>query len=166
MKFSCSSKKNYRGFSAGFTLIEMTVVISIFVTLLGFITLSLVRSHQTVSLTSTEEILVADLRQQQLKSMIGDTEGRMNADLYGIHFDSNRYVTFHGENYSSVDTSNSFFNLPSNIQFNSPNYDIIFLKRSGEIASPAIIDLQDKTNLKLKRIHINTYGTITQVESL
>lgn len=153
-------------FSAGFTLIETIVVVSIIVTLLGFITISLVRSSQTVSLTSMQEILVTELKQQQLKSMIGDTEGRSTSDSYGIHFDSNRYITFHGSTYSSGDSSNSIFNLDSNMQFNNPNFDIIFSKLSGQIAAATIIELQDNTNSKFKRIHLNIYGVVTQVESL
>lgn len=152
--------------SGGFTLVELLLVMSIMAILLGFITISLVKSQQTVSLTATEEILTAELKQQQLKSMIGDSEGRPTADSYGIHFDSNRYVNFHGEVYSEADNSNSFFNLESNMQFNNAGFDIIFSRLSGEIASPLIIELQDNTNSQLKRIYLNQYGVITQVESL
>lgn len=162
MRTDYTCKKN----SFGFTLVELAVVISIFVTLLGFITITLVRSQQTASLTSVEEILLADLKQQQLKAMIGDTEGRPTPDLYGIHFDSNRYVTFHGSAYSSSDTSNSVINLESNMQFNSPGFDVVFSSKSGENTAPIIIELQDNTNSKLKRIHLNILGTVTQVESL
>ncbi len=152
--------------SRGFTLVELAVVISIILTLLGFITINLVQSQQGVSLTAVAEILLADLKQQQLKSMIGDTEGRETADMYGVHFDSNRYVFFHGSTYSSSDTSNSITNLASNMQFNSPGFDVVFSKRSGEIPAATIVELQDNTNSKLKRIHLNTLGVITQVESL
>lgn len=150
--------------SKGFTLIELIVVVSIMVTLLGFITISLVKSQQTASLTTTEEILVADLRQQQLKSMIGDTEGRASSDSYGIHFDSNRYVLFHGVTYSPIDPSNTINNLTQNIQFNNAGFDVIFSKLSGEIAASTTIELQDNTNSSLKRIQINSIGVITQVE--
>jgi len=149
----------------GVTLVELAVVTSIIITLLGLITINLARSQQTVSLTSVEEILLVDLKQQQLKSMIGDTEGRATADSYGIHFDSNRYVLFHGTNYSSSDTSNSIVNLESNMQFNNPNSSIVFSKLSGT-TSATVIELQDNTDSKLKRIHINTLGVITQIESL
>jgi len=148
----------------GFTLVELAVVTAIIVTLLGFITISLARSQQTVSLTSAEEVLLVDLKQQQLKSMIGDTEGRTTTDPYGIHFDSSRYVLFHGM-YSSSDTSNSVINLDSNMQFNNPNFNVTFSKLSGT-TSATIIELQDNTNSKLKRIHLNIFGTVIQVESL
>ena len=152
--------------SHGFTLIEMAVVIGISTTLLGFITINLVRSQQTVSLTSAEEILLTDLRAQQLKSMIGDTEGGSTSDSYGIHFDSNRYVLFHGGTYSQLETSNSIINLDSNMQFNNPGFNIIFSKIGGEITTPVIVELQNNTNSKFQRVHLNIYGVITQAESL
>jgi prepilin-type N-terminal cleavage/methylation domain-containing protein len=149
----------------GFTLIEISVVILVMATLLGFITINLVRSQQGASLTSAQEVLVVDLRQQQLKAMIGDTEGRSTSDPYGIHFDSNRYVLFHGSVYSSSDASNFTVNLDSNMQFNNPNFDVIFSKISGT-TSTSTIELRDNTNSKLKRIHLNSLGVVNQIESL
>lgn len=149
----------------GFTLVELAVVTSIIVTLLGFITISLVRSQQGASLTSIEEILLVDLKQQQLKAMIGDTEGRAASDSYGIHFDSNQYVLFHGATYSALENTNSVTSLADGMQFNSPNFDVIFSKLSGT-TSATIVELQDNTNSNLKRIYLNALGVITQVESL
>jgi len=149
---------------SGFTLVELAVVTSIILTLLGLITINLVRSQQGASLTSAGEILTTDLKQQQLKAMIGDTEGRATSDSYGIHFDSNRYVLFHGS-YSAGETSNSVINLDSSMKFNNPNFNVIFSKLSGT-TSATMIELQDNTSSKLKKIHLSTLGVITQVESL
>jgi prepilin-type N-terminal cleavage/methylation domain-containing protein len=148
----------------GFTLIELAIVIAITVILLGFITINLVRSQQGASLSAIGEILLTDLRQQQLKAMMGDTEGRSTSDSYGVHFDANRYVLFHGT-YSDSEDTNSVVNLEDNMQFNSPNYDVIFSRLSGE-TSAKIIELQDNTSLKFNRIHLNALGVATQVESL
>jgi prepilin-type N-terminal cleavage/methylation domain-containing protein len=150
----------------GFTLVELAVATSIIVTLLGFITISLVNSQQKASLTSVEEVLLSNLREQQLKSMVGDTEGREEADVYGIHFDSDQYVLFHGAEYSPENNSNLLISLESNMQFNDPNFNVVFSRLDGEIPAATTINLQDKTNSKLKRIHINTLGVVTQVESL
>ena len=149
----------------GFTLIELSVVTAIVVILLGLVTINLVSSQQTISLTSFEDVLLADLKQQQLNSMIGNTSGGTVADSYGIHFDSTQYILFHGATYSSSDTSNITTNLESNMQFNSPGFDVIFSKLSGA-TSEKIIELKDNTNSKLKRIHLNALGVITQIESL
>ncbi|MBI2613774.1 MAG: type II secretion system protein [Candidatus Levybacteria bacterium] len=153
-------------FQKGFSLIEMIIVMSIIMTLLGFITINLIRSQQTASLTSTQDVLISDLRQQQLKSMIGDTEGRESYDSYGIHFDSNRYITFHGTTYSPEDSGNSIINLDNNMQLNNSGFDVIFSKLSGTISGVLTIELQDNPSSKLQRIYLNIYGTVTQVESL
>ena len=147
----------------GFTLIELIIVLSIVGILLGFTTINLSRSQQSASLNAVEQILLSDLKQQQLKAMIGDTEGRAASDLYGIHFDSNKYTLFHGV-YSEGEPYNFVINLDSNMQFNNPEYDIVFSRLSGEITGTAVIELQDKNDSKLVRIHLNTLGTATQIE--
>lgn len=148
----------------GFTLAEILIVIAVTALLLGFTIISLTRSQQSASLSSAQEVLVADLRQQQLKSMIGDTEGRSSADTYGIHFDANKYTLFHGT-YSATDSANTVINLQNNIQFNNPNFDVIFSRLSGS-TSARIIDLQETVTSRIKRFHLNVFGTVTQVESL
>jgi type II secretory pathway pseudopilin PulG len=152
--------------NAGFTLVEISVVGAILVSLLGLITISLVSSQQKASLASRIEVLLVDLKQQQLKAMIGDTEGRISSDSYGIHFDPDRYVLFHGLTYSSAEDSNFAIDLDNNMQFNNTEFDVIFSKLSGQISSPVIIELQDNTNSRLKRIHLNIYGTVTQIETI
>jgi prepilin-type N-terminal cleavage/methylation domain-containing protein len=149
----------------GFTLIELSVVTIITMMLLGFIVVSLVRSQQGTSLTSAEEILLVDLKQQQLKAMIGDTEGRADSSAYGIRFDQTKYILFHGDHYVE-DPLNPAINLDSNMQFNNPPYDVVFSKITGEIGADRIIELKDNTNSKFKRIHLNSLGVITQVDSL
>ena len=148
----------------GFTLIELIIVLSIVAILLGFTTINLSRSQQSASLNAVEQILLSDLKQQQLKAMIGDTEGRATPDSYGIHFDSNKYVLFHGT-YLEGDPSNFVVNLDSNMQFNNPEYNVVFSRLSGEIAAATIVELQDKNDSKLVRIHLNSLGTATQIES-
>jgi prepilin-type N-terminal cleavage/methylation domain-containing protein len=147
----------------GFTLIELMLVLSIIGILLGFVSINLVRSQQAASMTSAEEMLVADLRQQQLKSMIGDTEGRADADQYGIYFKSNQYVFFHGT--YSTDPANFTINLDGNLQFESPETYVAFKKVSGEIVSGSVssVVLRDITNGNTKTITVNNYGVVTQV---
>lgn len=153
--------KNQRGF----TLIELAVVTGVVVILLGFITINLVGSQQGASLASVQEILLVNLKQQQLKAMIGDTEGRSDSDSYGVHFDADKYVLFHGQTYSSADSSNVVIPLDDNMQFNNSGFNIVFSKLSGE-TSAGTIELQENTTLKLKRIYVNSLGVITQIDSL
>jgi prepilin-type N-terminal cleavage/methylation domain-containing protein len=146
----------------GFTLIELILVMSLMAILLGFVSINLMHSQQTATSSAIEGMLVADLRQQQLKSMIGDTEGRANADQYGIHFDLKSYVFFHGT-YSAVDPANFVVNLDGNFQFDSPGTEVVFQKVSGETSSVSNVVLRDASNGNTKTITINKYGVVTAV---
>src|SRR5688500_3590048 len=95
----------------GFTVIELLLGISIFIILLGIVTLNLNTAKTQTSLSATVETLTADLSQQQLKAMIGDTEGRTTSDTYGIHFDTDSYTLFHGT-YSVSESTNFSINMP------------------------------------------------------
>ena len=154
--------KRYCKKSVGFSLPELIVVMSIMATLIGLITINLTSAQQRASLNTVVQNLVSDIRQQQIKAMVGDTEGRPSADEYGIHTDSNQYVLFHGA-YSATEPSNFAVSLPNNMIFVTPGLDIIFSKVGGEISPPASIQLQDTTNSNTKTIQINKYGVITSV---
>lgn len=147
----------------GFSLVELILVMSIMAILIGLITINLVGSQQKASLNTVVENLISDVRQQQIKAMIGDSQGTANADSYGVHTDFSKYVLFKGTSYDALDASNFEVSLPSNIQFISPSADTIFLRVSGEISSVASLQVQDTTNSNIKTIQINRYGVITGV---
>jgi type II secretory pathway pseudopilin PulG len=156
----------------GITLIELLVVISILIVLTGLTTINVLHARHQSILTASVDTFIADLKQQQLKAMVGDTEGRNDSDNYGIHFGTNTYTLFHGT-YSSNDQTNSTIQLGDNIQLSSitfPGSQIIFLKNSGEISgfdqnpNKNTITLVDISNNLQKKITINRYGIITKIE--
>ncbi len=156
--------------SKGYSITELLIVIAIFVFLSGFITLSLIHTQQHASLNGTIDQLTADMKQQQLKSMINDTEGRGTTDTYGIYFQSTAYTLFHGATYSSGDPTNFVVNLDTGLQFsaiNLPASSIIFAKGSGEVAGftngENTVRLQNTTSGDTKTITVNQYGAITTV---
>lgn len=160
MKANRSFKKHF-----GFTLIELIVVMSIMATLIGLVTINLVHVQQRANLNTIVPTFIADMRQQQIKAMIGDTEGRTGPTEpppYGIHIDSNQYVLFHGA-YLVGEPTNSPVNLPQNFQFETPVPDIIFAKIKGEIPADITVKIIDTTNNDKKTIQVNIYGVITSV---
>ena len=155
----------------GYSLIEFLIVIAIFIFLSGFITLNLVHTQQHTSLSGTIDQLAADSKQQQLKSMINDTEGRGTTDTYGIYFQSTKYTLFHGASYSFSDPANFVVNLDTSLQFSAitvPDNSIIFAKGSGEVVGFSngenTISLKDTTSGDTKTITFNQYGIITNVQ--
>ncbi len=152
-----------RKLASGFTLVELIVTVTIFASLLIFTTLNVVNVKQRTSLQTTIEILIGDLRQQQLKAMVGDTEGRLIRDDYGVHFNQTSYILFHGGTYSPAGTALFTVSLGDNVQVVSGN-DIIFSRNSGESVGGATnIVLRENTTRIQKTIYLNQYGVVTAV---
>lgn len=156
----------------GFSLIELIVVISIIGILSSVAVTNLFNSKYSASLGTSVDILITDIKQQQLKAMVGDTEGRgIHPDAYGIHFETGSYTLFHGTNYSQSDSSNAKINLGDNIQVSSApflNSAIIFATQSGEILNfsttgPYTLVIKNAPTLDQKTLIFNKFGTITSV---
>lgn len=156
----------------GFTLIEITTVIGILIILIGLTTINVLHARRQSVLTASVDTFITDLKQQQLKAMVGDTEGRATSDDYGIHFGTNNYTLFH-DTYSPTEQTNSTIELGDNIRFSAvtfSNSQIIFFKNSGEVVNfdpnpnSNTITLVDITNNLQKKITINRYGIITKIE--
>lgn len=150
--------------SGAFTLIELIVSIGIIAVILSISTTSLLSAKNQASLNTIQTQLVSDLKQQQLKSVIGDTEGRATADMYGVHFDTNQYVFFHGTTYNSGDSSNYTVTLQADLQFNTTG-NVIFNRGTGELASGSLtsIVIQNKNSSKSINFSVNQLGVITSI---
>lgn len=155
----------------GFTFPELIIVMGIVVIMLGFVTINLLRAQSSSSLTTTLDTLTSDIRNQQIKAMTGDTEGRGVPDSYGIHLESDRYVLFHGTSYDQSDTSNVTVPIDPSITLVSDLFqsgDIVFLQTSGEVRnfSPGAnsFTLQTVTSNQSQTITLNKYGVITSVQ--
>lgn len=154
----------------GFTFIELVVVIGILSTIVGLAVMNLGGLQRRADLQTSISSLISEIKQQQIKAMIGDTEGTGTQSTYGIYFQSDSYTTFRGSNYSAGATGNFTVNLGNTIEFstiNLPASQIIFDKGSGEIANfvagTNTITIRNTTNNEQRTITINKYGVITQV---
>lgn len=152
----------------GFTLIELILVMSIFMTLTAFATPSLLGGRSQVDINTTMSTVIADIKNQQLKSMIGDTEGRAESDSYGVHFETNSYTLFHGSNYVEGDPSNAVIPLEGSTQFGTvsfPGRQVVFVRGSGEIlgfvAGADSVSLFNPSNNQTRVIVLNQYGVVT-----
>ncbi len=153
----------------GFTLPELLVVMVIAATLLGIITLNLASSKQATDLSTTVSLLTTDMQQQQLKAMVGDTEGRMIQDAYGIHFDATSYTLFNGTAYTTPAPTDigRTINLGDNIEVINPNLTVIFATVSGEVIGyPSIsntIVLRNVVTGAQKTVQFNRYGVVANI---
>jgi len=121
----------------GFTLIEIILVVAIFSLLIGFVTINLLRPQNKASVDTLSTQLIADIKQQQLKALVGDSEGESSAQQFGVYFESNGYTLFRGSSYSSEESTNFKVELSevslTNINFGSAQ--LVFDKVSGEVAN-------------------------------
>lgn len=154
---------------AGFSLIEVITVMSIFILVTGLTTINLLNAKHISSLTTSVDIFIADLKKQQLKAMLGDTEGRSSSDKYGIFFNEKKYTLFHGD-YYATDSANFTISLGDNIEFSNitfPSSQIIFLQGNGEIENYTdgtnMITIKDIIDNNQKTITINRYGVVTEI---
>ncbi len=150
-------------FEKGFTFTELLVTMFLFVTLLGLVTISLVNAKQKTELNNQIEILISDIHQQRLRSMVGDAAESSAPRTYGIHFAETSYILFSGNVYDANSPSNFSVNLGDNIKVTNAPQDLIFLRVSGEVGSNGTITLQDVVSQTTKTLEYNRYGTIVDV---
>jgi prepilin-type N-terminal cleavage/methylation domain-containing protein len=121
---------------AGFTLVEMLVVIGIIAVLFALSAVNLGASQSSTSVATTTDTLLSDLRSQQLLAMSGG-EGSANAQQpQGVYFQPNSYTLFADPTYSSSDPSNYTVNVGANqISTTFSSDQVVFEKGSGEVTS-------------------------------
>ena len=152
---------------AGFTLPELLIVMAILSILFGLIAPNLLHFRQRSVINTTVDTLASDLKSQQTKAMVGDTEGSGAISDYGIHFETNKYTLFRGSSYSAGNPSNFDVNLDPSVNFSSinlPSSSVVFSRGSGEtglVSGSDTVTLTDSTNNDQKIIQINRYGAIT-----
>ncbi|OGK22065.1 hypothetical protein A2866_05815 [Candidatus Roizmanbacteria bacterium RIFCSPHIGHO2_01_FULL_39_8] len=154
-----------------FTLVEVVIVMGILFILFAFSAVSLIGVQQQTSLNTSLDTLVSDLKSQQLKALVGDTEGRDFSSPYGIHFSSNNYVLFHGTSYTPNDTTNFTIPLTDGVQFTNitlPNSEIIFNSVTGEVngftSNQNTLTIQNTASGQMKTITMNRYGIILAIQ--
>lgn len=155
---------------AGFTLIELIVTLSVLTILTGLTSVNLLGFYAKNTLNTSIPILISDLKQQQLKAMVGDTDGDTSHSAYGIYFQSDRYTLFQGPSYSDIDTANFDIVLNRDLQFSNiflPDSQIVFASGSGEVANYDqnfdYVTLKNTSTDETKTVRINQYGTIINV---
>ena len=143
----------------GYTLMEVAIVITILSMLFGLVWLNILGSKERASQNATIDVLLSDIRSQQLRAMLGDTGGRVGNDSYGLHFNATSYTLFHGSTYSPADPSNQTINLGANERFQSvlfPASQILFASVSGQVVGFS----QGNNSFVLSNVSLQTQKTV------
>lgn len=158
-------------YSRGFTIPEIFVVIGIIAILFGITTINLFSAQHKASVSSAVAVLIADIKNQQTKAMVGSTEGRAAADIYGVHFAITTYTLFHSSTFNPGDLTNFTVNLDSGLQITNikfPNSNLLFSQGSGKISGfvngSNTFTVSSTLGTEQKTITVNKYGVITSVQ--
>ena len=135
----CSHSRNSQAHSrphqSGFTLIELLVVMAISIILVGLISINLGQSKTSVSLSTVTDTLLADIKQQQMQAMTGDTGSTTSQQPHGLYLQATTYTLFAGSAYSAGDSNNFAVSLPQTVSLSSTlsGSTLLFSKGSGDV---------------------------------
>jgi Tfp pilus assembly protein FimT len=143
---------------AGFTLLEISLVIAIVIILMGFIVPLGFDFYKREQLGNQAQQILQTLRRAQLKSIAVELDSS-----FGVYFDNNnkKYILFKGNFYSEVGRDTKYdeiFDLPQVITISGPS-EVVFSKFEGE---PNVTgDVVLSSNNDSRTININKMGRIS-----
>jgi prepilin-type N-terminal cleavage/methylation domain-containing protein len=137
-------------FKSGFTMVEITIVLGIIALLFSIASINLSNTYPKSSLKDAAELLIADIKQQQLES---------NA---GIYFANEKYILFSGSSYNASNSSN-YNVLQDEINFTStaPGSTIVFI--GGTLPTGYTITLTQNNTFDTVTISLNKYGIVESI---
>lgn len=157
---TCATRNRDRRIE-GFTLIELLLILGLLAVLLSLVVTNLFGVVAQASIDTSVTLLVSDLKQQQTKAMIGESDGASTSRPYGAYFEPKRYVLFRGASFSADDSFNFVIDLPSSLAFTDiASAQAVFQKGSGEIAGFTEVTLQDSVSGLRRRISTSKFGVM------
>ncbi|TSC64431.1 MAG: hypothetical protein G01um1014106_126 [Parcubacteria group bacterium Gr01-1014_106] len=148
--------------SAGFTILETALVITIIAILLALI-VPVSQQFQTNALLHTEAAaLAADLRRVQTAASAGT-----NDTAHGLHVDitpTDQWVLFRGSTYVPGAAENAVHALPTSVDITTValtggGQDILFTERRGTTSTPGTMTLRT-ANGQTKTVSVNGRGVV------
>lgn len=161
---SLDARRYTRATSHGFTLVELTLVMALFALLSGFALMNVSRPQTDASLDASVQAIIADIKQQQLKAMTGESGNASSSQPHGIFFETNRYTLFQGAIYNSNDSNNFQIALRPNVRISANTFPLataVFAKRSGELpGGPYTLTIVNDAGNESVTLTINRLGGV------
>ena len=152
----------------GFTMVELLLVMSILAIIFSFIMVNLSNVIPKANVKGAAEVVVADLREQQMKALSGYESVTGGSSNYGVFFENDRYILFTGDVYVvGLDDSYTVM-LEPGLAFDTSNLPLstlVFLKGSGEVRNYNeilnSIAIRNTSTLETITIEFNQLGVLT-----
>lgn len=150
---------------AGFTLVEMLVVVVIIVVLFALSTIGLGQPQVTVNLATTVDSLLSDIKGQQLQSMVGHTGSNTLEQPHGIYVQANQYTLYAAGTFNVGDAANYVVPAPTGVNFSStfPSGKLLFSLGTGDVSgwTNGSNTITVTYNGSSKVITVNRFGATT-----
>ena len=152
--------KRRKLFNFGFTLIELLIAMGIIAIISAYAVVNLIRPQTKATLDTTVTTLITDLKSQQIKAMVGESEGASAAN-YGINLETTRYTLFKGNTFNVNDSANFVVNLEGGATLSTTfsGNTIIFARRSGEIGATGTVTIFSGS--ENKTLNLNQLGNLS-----
>ena len=158
MKNKLKFKNNY--LQKGYTLVEILVVISILTVIfaVSFIGYNSFRKE-------TQLDIKVDEINSTLKTAQAQTLSSLQADNYGVHFETDRFIFFKGSAYDSMSSDNIVNELPNDLEIydiilNSGGSNVVFERLTGGTENYGSIKIRIKNTSQYRTISIESSGVI------
>lgn len=150
--------KNLIKNTEGYTLIEITIVIAIVLAVSIFSVPFTLSQIQEGELSNKSADIVSAIFSQQQKAY-----NRVNSKAYGLHFQSDSYTIFIGDDYATAEYT-EVIDLPdgmnfSSIMFTNSETDIFFDMGSFRPSDSGTIKIKNSSGVE-KQINITSEGLI------
>ncbi len=146
----------------GFTLIELLVSMVIMTLIFSLATVNYSNMIPRANTQALFETLKADIKSQQLKAMQGFKSPEHLTQATGVHFNSDSYVLFMGDNYDPDEQTNIVIEIQDQITLQTSPNTIVFEPGSGEIRASidCTVVIDNELNDQDQSFFINPYGVI------
>jgi prepilin-type N-terminal cleavage/methylation domain-containing protein len=140
--------------SAGFTLLELLIVMGLFAIILSFGLAIGFDSFRRDTLKTERTNLVSALQKARSQAV-----NNIDNNMHGFYFDGANYIVFEGTSFATRDTSRDLF-IPRNstISLSGLPHGVVFEQLSGDATPAGVIVLED--GISSTTISINEEGRI------
>ncbi len=159
---SALSKK--QKFTAGFSLVEILVVIGILGILTGIVAPKVVHFYNAYQMDALAQDLVQTLRSADMRSM--QSEGSSPYSVHLITGPGGSFTLFRGTNYAARDTSyDEMHPIPSalSLSYSGAGPDISFTKIEGLTTNTGSITLSWPDGNQTRSMSVGTYGVVDRL---
>jgi prepilin-type N-terminal cleavage/methylation domain-containing protein len=154
-----------RTHQAGFTLVEILVVVAIIAVIFGLSVVSLGQPQAATNRQDATDTLLSDIKNQQLFAMVGTTGSTSSQQPAGIFVQSNQYTLFTGSSYSAGDGYNYVVAAPQGTTFGTtfPSSIIQFNKGAGDVSGfiNGSNTITITTSAGTRTLTFDRYGAVT-----